>query len=450
MINEPEIVKLKKEIQLLNQYNIELKNQLEEQSIEIGEMKKKYNQLSIKYQIHSNQNNIIKNKENIQKLIEKSLLEEKKKANKYKYSYLLLSQKINLYEKTIKEKEIYIDKIIKENNNLKSDLIKITSSEKKNINEHLLRKEEQKEIENEVLIDNNKNILKDFNEICDQMENVIRENRILRQMADVPENFGIDISKIKLGEKIKIEDYKNKIRYLIHNIDELETERAQLKHNIYFLASSFQSKEPPFHLLTKEQKVDLAVYAKKLFEGKINNVEINNMDRLNLTDKLKLELEESNKKNDDLKKLLDEKNMYIKNLENELETKKSNERQRFHSIDGPRNITNINNLRYYNRYDEAGNNNNINNDNSNENDRQMKEIINLLKDQKDELTRIINNRRSFNNNNNNNINRTNNNGNIYNIFHYNNNIFLSQNMNYGEYKSYLGSQNKIIRRSKGK
>ena len=442
-MNEPEIVKLKKEIQLLNQYNIELKNQLEEQSIEIGEMKKKYNQLSIEYQILSNQNNIIKNKENIQKLIEESLLEEKKETNKYKDSYLLLSQKINLYEQTIKEKEIYIDKLVKENNNLKRDLIKSTSSEKNNVNEYLLKKEKQKEIENAVLIDNNKNILKDFNEICDQMENVIRENRILRQMADVPENFGIDISKIKLGEKIKIEDYKNKIRYLIHNIDELETERAQLKHNIYFLASSFQSKDPPFHLLSKEQKVDLAVYAQKLYDGKINNSENNNMDRL------KIELEESNKKNVDLKKLIDEKNIYIKNLENELEAKTNNERQRFHSIDGSRTGNNYNNLRYNNRYDDVGNNNNIN-DNYNDKDRQMNEIINLLKEQKDEFTRIINNRRSFNNNSNNNVNRSNNNGNIYNIFHYNNNIFLSQNMNNIGYKNYLGSQNKIIRRSKGK
>ena len=29
-------------------------------------------------------------------------------------------------------------------------------------------------------------------------------------MADVPENFGIDLNKIKIGEKITIEDYKKK------------------------------------------------------------------------------------------------------------------------------------------------------------------------------------------------------------------------------------------------
>ena len=91
------------------------------------------------------------------------------------------------------------------------------------------------------------------------MEDIIRENRMLRQMEDVPENFGIDISKVKIGEKIKIEDYKTKIRLLIHQIDELETERAQIKHNIYFFASSLKLKEPPFNLLINEQKVDLAI-----------------------------------------------------------------------------------------------------------------------------------------------------------------------------------------------
>ena len=42
-MDEPEIVKLRKQIQLLNQYNTELKTQIEEQSIQIGEMNAKCN-----------------------------------------------------------------------------------------------------------------------------------------------------------------------------------------------------------------------------------------------------------------------------------------------------------------------------------------------------------------------------------------------------------------------
>ena len=207
-MNESEVIKLQKQIQLLNQYNTELKIQLEEQSMQIGEMQKKYDQISSEYQKQYNQNNIIKNKEKIEKLLENTLLEEKQNTNKYKDSNSNLTNKINLYEKIIKEKDLYIDKLILENNNLKRDLIK--SSNNNNLNDYFEQKKKQQEEENINIINNKKNLTNNFNELCEQMENIIRENRILRQMADVPENFGIDINKVKLGEKITIEDYKKK------------------------------------------------------------------------------------------------------------------------------------------------------------------------------------------------------------------------------------------------
>ena len=207
-MNEPEVIKLQKQIQLLNQYNTELKIQLEEQSIQLGEMQKKYDQISLEYQKQYNQNNIIKNKEKIEKLLENTLLEEKQNTNKYKNSNSNLTNKINLYEKIIKEKDLYINKLTLENNNLKRDLIK--SSNNNNSNDYFEQKKKEEEEENINIINNKKNLTNNFNELCEQMENIIRENRVLRQMADVPENFGIDINKVKLGEKITIEDYKKK------------------------------------------------------------------------------------------------------------------------------------------------------------------------------------------------------------------------------------------------
>ena len=439
-MNEPEIIKLRKQIILLNNYNVELKTQLEEQSIKLGEFEKKYNQLSFDYKNQTNQNNIInnKNKENLKQLFENSLLEEKQQINKYKDSNIQLSQKIELYEKLIKEKDLYIDKLVKENNNLKKDLIN-SSNNKNNAIDYFEKKKKEEELEKINNLNDKKKIITDFNKLCDDMEDIIRENRILRQMADVPENFGIDISKIKFGEKVKIEDYKTKIRLLIHEVDELETERAKLKHNIYFLASSLQLNEPPFHLLSKEQKVDVAVYAQKLYEGKINN-------------------EENDKKYNELKLLLEQKNIYIKKLENELQTKNLNERHRNQSTDMIRssNFSMRNNNRYgeinnsinNNGYGEINNsinnnrygeiNNNINsNENNNDNDNQMNEIINILKQQKEEFKKIMINKRSMNS------------GNIYNIFHYNNNIILNPN-NDGRFKNYLDNGHRIIRRSAGK
>ena len=180
-MNEPEIIKLRKQIIILNNYNAELKTQLEEQSIKLGEIEKKYNQISYDCKNQSNQNNILKNKENLKQLFENTLLEEKKQINKYKDSNMQLSQKIDLYEKIIKEKDLYIDKLVKENNNLKKDLIN-SSNNKNNAIDYFENKKKQEELEKINILNDKKKLINDFNKMCDDLEDIIRENRrILRK-----------------------------------------------------------------------------------------------------------------------------------------------------------------------------------------------------------------------------------------------------------------------------
>ena len=383
-----EIIKLRKQITLLNEYNSELKSQIEEQTLKIGELQNKLNIISMKYQKILNQNDLGKNKDNIQKIIETSLAEQKEINNNLKKNNKLLSEKIALYEQMINEKDIYINKLVTENSNLKRDLVNSSKNNGENNYSYIQKMQQEKEI-----INNDRNKLtEDYNKLRDQMEDIIRENRILRQMADVPENFGIDLNKVRLGEKVKIEDYKTKIRILNHQIDELETERAQIKHNIYFLASSLQLDEPPFSLLSKEQKVDLAMYAKKLYEQKTINKEI-----INECPKCK-----------ELNKILNEKDNYIKKLEEESNEKKEYRHYRLnstdaHSFKNNKKYDEINNNRYEENY------NGINNE-------QMNELRNILRQSKDEIEKAINNKKSMNNR-----------GNVYNLFQYNNNFFLSQN-----------------------
>ena len=383
-----EIIKLRKQITLLNEYNSELKSQIKEQTLKIGELQNKLNIISMKYQKILNQNDLGKNKDNIQKIIETSLAEQKEINNNLKRNNKLLSEKISLYEQMINEKDIYINKLVTENSNLKRDLVNSSKNNGENNYSYIQKMHQEKEI-----INNDRNKLtEDYNKLRDQMEDIIRENRMLRQMADVPENFGIDLNKVKLGEKIKIEDYKTKIRLLNHQIDELETERAQIKHNIYFLASSLQLDEPPFSLLSKEQKVDLAMYAKKLYEQKNINKEV-----INECPKCK-----------ELNKILNEKDNYIKKLEEESNEKKEYRHYRLnstdaHSFKNNKKYEEINN----NRYEE--NFNGVNNE-------QMNELRNILRQSKDEIEKAINNKKNMNNR-----------GNVYNLFQYNNNFFLSQN-----------------------
>ena len=384
-----EIIKLRKQITLLNEYNSELKSQIEEQTLKIGELQNKLNIISMKYQKILNQNDLGKNKDNIQKIIETSLAEQKEINNNLKKNNKLFSEKISLYEQMINEKDIYINKLVTENSNLKRDLVNSSKNNGENNYSYIQKMQQEKEI-----INNDRNKLtEDYNKLRDQMEDIIRENRILRQMADVPENFGIDLNKVRLGEKVKIEDYKTKIRLLNHQIDELETERAQIKHNIYFLASSLQLDEPPFSLLSKEQKVDLAMYAKKLYEQKNINKEI-----INECQKCK-----------ELNKILNEKDNYIKKLEEESNEKKEYKHYRLNSTDA-------HSFKNNKKYDEINNNRYEENYNNGINNEQMNELRNILRQSKDEIEKAINNKKSMNNR-----------GNVYNLFQYNNNFFLSQN-----------------------
>ena len=384
-MSSSEIIKLKKQINLLNEYNTELKSQLDEQTIQMGELQNKYNLLTMKHNKLLEQNNLGKNKENIQKMIETSLSDEKTQNQNLTKSNKLMMEKISLYEQMIKEKDLYINKLVTENRNIKRDLVNSSNNKDENNNSYIQKIQREKEINDK------KMIVEDYNKMCEQLEDVIRENRVLRQMADVPENFGIDLNKIKIGEKIKIDDYKVKIRLLNHHIDELETERAQLKHNIYFLASSLQLDEPPFNLLSKEQKVDLAIYTKMLYEQKNINKNIKN--------------ECQNCK--ELNKIIGEKDEYIKILEEQTKSKTEFRHKRLNSID-----TSL--FQNNKRYDNINKNRNENNDDIK--DEQMNEIKNILRQSKNEIERAIQNKRNVNNR-----------GNVYNFFQYNNNFFFNQN-----------------------
>ena len=73
-----------------------------------------------------------------------------------------------------------------------------------------------------------------------------------------------------MGDRIKIEDYKVKIRTLENEVDNLESERAKLKHRLMFLNNIYQNNDYPFNVLSKEQKLEVYKFAQDLYEGKKN------------------------------------------------------------------------------------------------------------------------------------------------------------------------------------
>lgn len=53
------------------------------------------------------------------------------------------------------------------------------------------------------------------------LSNILAENRVLRKLAEVPDNYGFDLEQVQQAEKEKIEDYKKQVRYLEREVEEL-------------------------------------------------------------------------------------------------------------------------------------------------------------------------------------------------------------------------------------
>ena len=267
-MSDPQIVRLKKEIELLREHNVQLKIQLEQQAEQLGQMEYQHLNIMNKNLMLQEEKKLSEDSTKLEKIISSALINEKQKTEEYRKKCEELTKEKNDYLEQIKDNEIYIQKLQQDNSRLKKDLLDFGQ---KHEAQDYIDKIKMKDLEIQKVIEEKADIVRDWDDLRDKMEEVLKENRVLRQIADVPENFGIDISKINLGDRIKIEDYKAKIRILQHEVDLLETERAKLKYKIEFLADSFQSKEEPFSKLNKEQKVELANFALKLYNEKDKN-----------------------------------------------------------------------------------------------------------------------------------------------------------------------------------
>ena len=371
-MSEPENIKLKKEILRLKELNSQLQEENETLNEKIGQLKlinisnKNKNELINKTKLLS------QNKEILRTNIEEAIFEEKQKLEKIQKENETLKQNLKLYENKLLDNELYIQKLQQENNNIKRQLINFNNNNfdskniinnQRNIDDLLSKKEQEYQ-----------KLTIQWNELLNNMELVLGENRILRQMADVTDNFGIDISKIKMGDRVKIEDYKAKIRILQRDINDLESERAQLKNKLLFLSNYSQSNEEPFNLLTKEQKVEVAKYAQDLYEGKknIQPEKYELMKQINyLNTKIAILEEENNKfkngfyknnnngNNDDLKELV---RSIVKEEKDIMGNNQKLYNQNFYNAKVNVNNSNFNDANFYN---SSINNSSINNLNIN-------------------------------------------------------------------------------------
>lgn len=114
--------------------------------------------------------------------------------------------------------------------------------------------------------------MKDINTLSTQMENLIAENRALRQMAGVPDNYGIQLDQIKLHDKEKIGDYKKLIQALQKDNLSLEKERATLKNHIKLQSTFVKAQDPKVRYagkLTDDQMYMVDQWVLDLMDGKV-------------------------------------------------------------------------------------------------------------------------------------------------------------------------------------
>ena len=107
-----------------------------------------------------------------------------------------------------------------------------------------------------------------INKLSHQVEDLAAENRTLRKMANVPENYGIDLEQIKLHDREKIDDYKKLIRVLQEDNYKLEEERARLKHKIKQQSMLYKGQPSQrYNNLNEEQIFKVDMYVMKLIAG---------------------------------------------------------------------------------------------------------------------------------------------------------------------------------------
>jgi len=110
-----------------------------------------------------------------------------------------------------------------------------------------------------------------LNKISGQCTDLAAENSVLRQMANVPDNYGIDIKAIQTYNSHRIEDFKKLISVLQDDNYKLESERAVLKHQLKMQAMMYKSNSSDprvrYNELTDEQLMSVDQFVLRIISG---------------------------------------------------------------------------------------------------------------------------------------------------------------------------------------
>lgn len=261
-VKEKEIIQLRKHIYHLEKTNRNLKEELDEQKVYVGKLEIENSKLKNE-SILITKTKLSEQNERIKYYIEQEFEEDKKKIEVLTKQNNDLSKQLHILEININGSEEMKNNLQKENNALKAQLTELAKTNK--VEDLMLDVQAYEKLARQKEYDYQKVILQ-WNELVDKMEKVMSENAILREWANVPQNFGLPIDQIKIGEKKSLEYYKAALRRAEDEIRELEEERARLKNKLFIYDSYRDSGETPLSVLTKEEHQKVMEYAVALHE----------------------------------------------------------------------------------------------------------------------------------------------------------------------------------------
>ena len=125
-MSDTQIVRLKKEIQLLREHNAQLKIQLEEQGLQLGQMEVQHLNIMNQNLMLEEEQKLARDSAQLQKLIESALSDEKAETEKYKIKADKLYEQLQIYIQRLKDSEIYIQRLQQDNSRLKKDMLEFT------------------------------------------------------------------------------------------------------------------------------------------------------------------------------------------------------------------------------------------------------------------------------------------------------------------------------------
>ena len=120
------------------------------------------------------------------------------------------------------------------------------------------------------LKDDKKKLITQLNDLSENLEDILAENRILRKMNNIPDNWGWEPQKriIKLQDKETVFEYKRLVKILQEDNYNLEKERAKLKHRVKQLSIlSSMKPDEKYKDLTPDQLMRLNEFIIRLRSG---------------------------------------------------------------------------------------------------------------------------------------------------------------------------------------